>query len=322
MHGRATPVRTTQDRTQNPTSKVATRGPSPGSGRAGHRRSAVTTPSLTAVRPGTTRTVATVASAILAALMLVESALGLAVDGLYPEAPWAVAALRGNDLVSLVLAPVLATAIVLGRRDDRWALVWLSGLLYGTYNYAYYAFGTAFNDVFLLHVASLTSAVVGLVGLAASFDVHAVGRRVGPVAGRRVIAGFMVVVGGALVVAWGGFSLRFALIGALPDDVMPPSAVHLVYALDLSLLAPAFIAGGILLWRRTDWGHVLGVAVNLFGAAYLVVLELVGGFEAQAGIPGTTWASPPALAGAALCALAAAHLLRSVGRASSSPSTS
>ena len=121
----------------------------------------------------------------------------------------------------------------------------------------------------------------------------------------------MVAVGTALVTAWGGFSLRFAITGELPEDVMPASrGPSRGRATDLSLLAPAFLAGGLLLWRRAAWGYVLGVAVNLFGAAYLVVLEFVGGFEANAGIADKTWLAPPAIGGAVLCALAAWQLLR------------
>jgi hypothetical protein len=59
---------------------------------------------------------------------------------------------------------------------------------------------------------------------------------------------------------------------------------------------------------------VLGVAVNLFGAAYLVVLEMVGGFEAEAGVAGKTWVSPAGLVGALACAVGAAVLLRGLGR--------
>src|SRR5262249_4618939 len=159
----------------------------------------------------------------------------------------------------------------------------------------------AFSDVFLLHVASLTCSIIGLVCLVASVDAPALAPRAGTVPGRRTIAGFMVAVGGALVVAWGGFSIRFAITGQVPEDVMPPTVVHLVSALDLPLLAPSFIAGGILLWRAVPWGFVLGVAVNLAGAAYLVVLEFVGGFEADAGIADKTWLSPSAIVGAVLC---------------------
>jgi hypothetical protein len=242
--------------------------------------------------------------------MLVESLLGLLIRGLYREAPWAIAALRGNDLVTLVLvAPGLMVALSRSRQSRRWRLVWLGGLFYSVYNFAYYAFGTAFNDVFLLHVATLALSIAALIALVAALHDDIVGNASDQQA-HKLIAAYMILVGASLIGAWGGLSLRFAITGELPHDVMPPSAVHLVYALDMSLLAPAFLGGGVLLWRRHPWGRALGVAVNTFGAAYLVVLEFVGGFEANAGVEGKTWLSPPALLGALLCAAAATALLR------------
>jgi hypothetical protein len=176
-------------------------------------------------------------------------------------------------------------------------------LFYGVYNYAYYVFGTAFSDVFLLHVVTFALSLYTLVVAVTTVDAEAVAARVTRGVTARVVAAVDVVVGTALVAAWGGYSLRFALTGAIPpDDVMPPAAIHLVYALDLSLLAPAFLIGGVLLWRRRPWGAVLGVAVNAFGAAYLTVLEFVGGFEADAGIAGKTWMSLPAIGSVLVCA--------------------
>ncbi|HZQ87551.1 MAG TPA: hypothetical protein VFA83_22085 [Acidimicrobiales bacterium] len=250
-------------------------------------------------------------SALVLVLMVVESSVGYLVHGVYREERWAVAALRGNDLVTLLLvAPLFAVAVTRGRRSDRWRVVWLGGLLYAVNNFAYYAFGTTFNDVFLLHVSTLGLSIAALVTLTLDLPVQRVTAQVVPHRSDRAIALYMAAIGVALISAWGGFSLRFATTGELPHDVMPPTAVHLVYALDMTMLAPAFLAGGVLLWRHRAWGYVFGAAVNLFGAAYLVVLEFVGGFEANAGIADKTWISPPAIAGAALCALAAVTLLR------------
>ena len=254
---------------------------------------------------------ALVCSAIVVAAMTLGSLLGLFVRGLYQEQPWAVAALRGNDLITLVVvAPAVGLALINHRRSPRWTIVWLGGLLYGVYNFAYYAFGTSFNDVFLLHVAAMALSLAALVALATGLDVDAIAACLPARPVDRVIAAYMTLVGAALISAWGGLSLRFAISGELPHSVMPPSAVHLVYALDMSLLAPAFLTGGLLLWRRRPWGYALGIAVNFFGAVYLLVLEFVGGFEANAGIKGTTWNSPPAIGGTLLCAVAVIALLR------------
>jgi hypothetical protein len=263
------------------------------------------------VRQGPALRTAYVLSVVVAGLMVAQSVLGLVIEGLYPEETWAVAALRGNDLVTLALvSPALAAAVALTRWRPSTAsvTVWLGLLFYGVYNYAYYAFGAAFSDVFLLHVGALSLSVIALLLLGSSLDVPAVATGVAGGPRARVVAVFTALVGAALLLAWGGLSIRFAATGQLPDDVMPPSAIHLVYAIDMSLLAPAFLVAGVLLWRRTAWGAVMAVAVNVGGAAYLTVLEVVGGFQADAGIEGKTWLSPVGIGSALLC-LAAVLLL-------------
>ena len=266
----------------------------------------------TILRPGPRLTAAWVLSAVVLLLMVVQAGLGLAVGDLYPEEPWAVAAFRGNDLVTLLLAaPVLAVSLLASRRRESSAsvLVWLGMLHYGVYNYAYYSFGAAFSSAFLLHVAALVASLGGILVLATSIDADRAARGVAGGARSRVVAVYTTVVGVALVAAWGGLSLRFALTGDLPQDVMPASAVHLVYAIDLSLLAPVFVVAGVLLWRREAWGSVLGVAINASGAVYLAVLWAVGGFQADAGIAGKTWLSPVAIGSVLACLAATLALL-------------
>jgi hypothetical protein len=265
---------------------------------------------------------AQVLSQVLLLLMVVQASLGLAVGGLYPEQSWAVAAFRGNDLVTLlVAAPVLAVAMLASRSHESSTsvLVWLGMLHYGVYNYAYYSFGAAFSSAFLLHVGALVASIGGLLMLATSIDAGRAARGVAAGTRARVVAVFTTLVGVALVAAWGGISLRFAVTGALPANIMPPSAVHLVYAIDLALLAPVFVVAGVLLWRREAWGSVLAVAINASGAVYLAVLWAVGGFQADAGVPGTTWGSPVAI-GSVLACLAATLALLVHPRPERSPS--
>ena len=269
-------------------------------------------PPSTILRPGPRLTAAWVLSVVVLVLMVVQAGLGLAVSDLYPEEPWAVAAFRGNDLVTLLLAaPLLAVSLLASRRRESSAsvLVWLGMLHYGVYNYAYYSFGAAFSSAFLLHVAALVASLGGILMLATSIDADRAARGVAGGARSRVVAVYTTVVGVALVAAWGGLSLRFALTGDLPQDVMPPSAVHLVYAIDLSLLAPVFVVAGVLLWRREAWGSVLAVAINASGAVYLAVLWAVGGFQADAGIAGKTWLSPVAIGSVLACLAATLALL-------------
>ncbi len=270
-------------------------------------------PSNTAIlRAGPRLTTAWVLSSVVLVLMATSSAVGLLVEGIYPEQTWAVAALRGNDLVTLVLVvPVLTLALVASRRRPSSAsvLVWLGMLFYGLYNFAYYSYGAAFNDLFLLHVGAYSLSGIAMVLLGTSIDAEVAARGVVGGARAKVVAVFTLGVGIALLGAWSAMSVRVSLTGEPPQEVMPPEAVHLVYAIDLGILAPMFVVAGVLLWRTAPWGAVMGVAVNASGAAYLMVLEVVGGFQADAGIPGASWLSPVAIGSVLACLLATLALL-------------
>lgn len=68
--------------------------------------------------------------AVLAVLMAVQAAAGLAVPGLYRDAGWIRAGWVGNDAVTLLVAvPLLVAAVVGARRGSGRAALALAGLL-------------------------------------------------------------------------------------------------------------------------------------------------------------------------------------------------
>ena len=232
-------------------------------------------------------------SAAITILMVIASAAGLLIDGLYTDGAWAREALRGGDLVSLVLVvPLLIASLTLSARGSTRAKpVWIGMLGYTVYNYAYYVFGARFNDVFLLHIALLSMSIFALACALSSLDVAAIAARLRSVRAARWIGAFLVFVGIGQGALWIFLVLRFAVTGRLLHDI-PVEGQHLVFALDLSLLVPTLIVAGVLLYRRTAVGLVLGTAVSVFGAAYQLNLMLAGVFQANAGVPGVK-AFPP-----------------------------
>jgi hypothetical protein len=84
---------------------------------------------------------------------------------------------------------------------------------------------------------------------------------------------------------WIVLVLRNALTGRLLNDI-PVEGQHLVFALDLSLLVPTLVVAGVLLFRRTAFGFVLGTAVTVFGALYQVNLMMAGLFQDNANVAG------------------------------------
>ena len=219
--------------------------------------------------------------------MVVASVVGLLVHGLYPDDPWAREALRGGDLTTIaVAAPVLVVSILLARRGSRAAqAVWLGALAYSVYNYAYYVFGAEFNNIFVLHVALFSLSIAALVLVVANVDVDAIANRFRGTRGARLIGGFLAVVGTVLGGLWVTLAIRFSVTGELIAG-LPREGVHLVFAIDTSLLVPALVISGILLWRRTSPGFVFGTAMAVMGALYQVNLLMAGLFQSNAGVPG------------------------------------
>jgi hypothetical protein len=232
-------------------------------------------------------------SVAVAFLMVVASAAGLFIDGLYQDGPWAREALRGGDLTTLLLAaPILGWSLILSIRGSLPArAAWIGALAYGIYNYAYYVFGAEFNDLFLLHIALLTLSIWATALAVASLDVGAVAAafRVGRAA--RWVGGFLVLVGSILGGMWVFLAIRFAVTGKLMADI-PADGIHLVFAIDLSLLVPALVVAGVLLWRRTAIGVVFGAVMAVMGGLYQVNLLVAGVFQANADVAGAK-AFPP-----------------------------
>ena len=227
-------------------------------------------------------------SGAIAVLMVVASAAGLLVDGLYRDGPWAREALRGGDVTTIAVAvPILVASMLLARRGSRAAqAVWLGALAYSLYNYAYYVFGAVFNDIFVLHIALFSLSIATLVLAVANIDVAAIAARFRDVRGARLIGGFLAVVGTVLGGLWLFLAIRFAVTGELMAD-LPADGIHLVFAIDTSLLVPALVIAGVLLWRRTARGFVFGTAMAVMGAVYQVNLLMAGLFQANADVPGT-----------------------------------
>ncbi len=219
-------------------------------------------------------------------LMLVQSATGMLLPGLYRDQGFALEAWRVNDPVTLFVAvPVLFVSLALARRGSaRGFLVLLGALQYAFYNYAFYLFGAVLNVHFLLYVASFVASAIGLVAGLTALDAAAIGRSFSAATPVRLVAGYMGIWSAVLGVAWVGQWLAFALTGTVPE--LGDEPFRLIAALDLSLVVTPVGLGAVWLWARRGWGYVIAVVLNVKGAMYaglLAVASLVGGPVADGG---------------------------------------
>jgi hypothetical protein len=226
----------------------------------------------------------------VAATALAASVAGLLIDGLYTGAASTAAMFRAYDLVTAaVVVPCLVVALLLVRRGGVLAqLVVASLLAYLVYTYAYYLFGTGFNDLFLLHVGVFAAGMVALTLTITAFDTDAVADRLSRTPTRAVSA-----ILGVLAVALGGLWAYFAIDNAVTGDVPAGSrmvetdtVVHLGMALDLSVLVPLYFAAAVLLWRRDAWGFPLAAIALGAGLLHQVSYIVAMPFQVAAEVPG------------------------------------
>lgn len=207
----------------------------------------------------------------LAALLAVATLYGLvadepyrAADGVRETMP---AALRGQDLLTLLTLPVLVGAARAARRGSARAhLLWLGLAFYYLYTYVMYAF-SPFTDVFLAHVAIMGLAGYGLLDGIVRLDVVAIADALRD-APRRATGWFLVIVAGLFTAIWLAMIVP-AIPGGLPEARMTYDIASAVHILDLAFVLPLLGATGVLLLRGSPAGPAL--------AAVLLTLKVVLG---------------------------------------------
>jgi hypothetical protein len=255
---------------------------------------------------------------LLVVLAIVASLAGLFAAHLYRDNAYAVANWRGNDLITLFAVPVLLGGYSFSRRgSDRGRLIWLGALWYLLYNYAFYLFGTRFNDIFLLYAALVAGSLWALILGLARTDVHGLAGRFRSSTPVRWISAYLAIATVGLAIAWIGQSLSFATGGKPPQIMIDSGATtSYVFALDLTLAVPLMLVAAVLLWRRQAWGYGLGAIVAVKGVLYASALLAMSGYQADRG-QHDAWSFAPgsvfllvgclAIGGVLLTHLAAGH---------------
>ena len=222
--------------------------------------------------------------AAIATMLAAGAALaGLAVRGLYVDAPNWVQQAQGTDLATLMLAvPVLAVGLwTASRGSSAGRLAVVAGLLYLVYNYAIFAFSVAMNPLTIVHIAIFGLALWSLLlaGRSAVDGAEAVTERLN----RRAAGGLLVGVGAMFGLLWIGQIATVATTGVLPPDLIKANiSSNPVYALDLGFFLPLCVIAGIGLLRRNGaaaFAFSMLVWVPLMGAGVVggIVLMAVAG---------------------------------------------
>jgi hypothetical protein len=233
-------------------------------------------------------TVAIWASLIIAFLVVVVSAAGLAwgSTGLYgvdsnqalgvraSTAGVLVPGFLAQDVFNLVVGlPILIGSLWLARRGSLMGLLlWSGALFHLVYTYAHYLIGAPFSGLFLGYAAIVVLGAYTTIGLVASFDGDTIRKRLAGAVPPRIVGGILV----ALALLTIGQDAFGAVATALAGDEPIDPAERGVWTADLTLAVPAMLVVGGLLWRRAALGYVAAAGLLLsFGLTSVVIAAMI-----------------------------------------------
>lgn len=217
-------------------------------------------------------------SVLIALMAGISSWGGLFVEGLYRDNELVVSAWQGNDLVTLlIVVPMLLVSLYYSSHaSKRGRLFWMGSLWYMVYNYLFYLFGAAFNVFFLLYAALFVSSIYTLVSALLQTDAEKFSQSFSKKLPYKTVSFFMLFFAVLLGGMWIALSLMFVFTGQVHESITQtdhPTAV--VFAVDLALLIPSMIVGGVLLGRKNRWGPIVGSVVLVKATAYGVALIIM-----------------------------------------------
>ncbi|MDJ0754982.1 MAG: hypothetical protein QNJ45_15775 [Ardenticatenaceae bacterium] len=226
-------------------------------------------------------------SLVIAVLTTAAALGGLLLDDLYRDNLLVTTSWIANDLITLVVAvPLLLLGIFWAWRGSIRGYLVLLGLVdYTLYNFAFYQFGAAFNKFFMLYPAITALSILVLIFGLTRIDAQEISRQFHRKTPTKWIAGFMVFVGLSLTSVYFSQYLSFLTTGDLPRIVTAVEhPTNVIFALDLTLVVPWLLIGGVWLWRGRPWGYIVATIVNIKGAVYMLALSTVTVAVVQAGI--------------------------------------
>jgi hypothetical protein len=171
-----------------------------------------------------------------------------------------------NDVVNLIIGiPIILASIFLTQRSKLIGLLfWPGALLFVIYNYLIYVLAIPLNWVFLLYLTLIALSVYTIISLTTSIDGTKIQQQLTGVVHERISGVILVAMGFLFMLQASG-----AMIDAFINQIQITGLEFAVHVADFSI-SPVLVIGGILLWRRKEFGYVSGLGL-LFQASMLFI---------------------------------------------------
>jgi hypothetical protein len=196
-------------------------------------------------------------SFIVAALMAVSSLAGILYQSeIYPSDEL-LGTFISNDVVNLLIGlPIILGSMFLTMHKKLIGLLlWPGALFFVLYNYLIYVLAMPFNLAFLVDLALVTLSLYAIMALVASVDGESIKKELSGKVHEKISGAILVGMGVLFL-----FQVVGVMVVALGNETLIAGTELATHVSDF-LISPALVIGGILLWRRKDFGYVSGLGL-------------------------------------------------------------
>ena len=222
---------------------------------------------------------------LIALLTALAAAGGLFIDDLYRDPETLIPIIRGQDLITLFVAPLLVfTALEAHSGSTRGLLAYIGLLGYVLYTYTGAAFAYSFNALILVYIALFSLSIFTLVGVLVKLNAEQVREHFDATVPRKPIVVFLLMIVFALGIGELAQIIAFYTTGELPQAMQDIGATtYFVYVMDLGLIVPLSLLAAIWLWQDRAWGYVLAASMLIKAATMGLALLSMTWFAVDAG---------------------------------------
>jgi len=213
-------------------------------------------------------------------MIIVVSCVGIFEKDFYAKETfnWRAQAL-GQDMVDLflIVPALLVTAILTFKRKGIAALLWAGTVLYVIYTFMIYCFDVHFNRLFIVYCLALGLSFYSFLWFLFTQIKAPIIRGINKNSAIKITAVYFIVIPVIFYCLW-----LSEIIPATINDRTPKSLREMglftnpVHVLDLSLILPAILVNGILIFKR----DTLGFALSFIILSFFILMDITIGWLA------------------------------------------
>ncbi|GHP14425.1 hypothetical protein YK48G_18500 [Lentilactobacillus fungorum] len=175
-----------------------------------------------------------------------------------------------QDYVILILGiPGLLFSLLYANKSLRGMFLLAGTLAFFLYTYMSYSFAANFNNLFLVYILLMTCSLVTFISVCIDITSYGLKNCFNAVTKLNFTAGFMIVMGTLVGLMWLAKIVPPLLSGTTPESLEHYTTL-IIQAMDLGIVIPAMLVGGILTLKKNPLGYFLSVVLSVKALTLLV----------------------------------------------------